>query len=83
MLGDPKECRLHAMSCMELILHALNCMELIDDTANPEMKRIFVDLAHHWNRIAIELEDAQARLDAVTHLESASADLAVTRSHAA
>jgi hypothetical protein len=71
MLGDPKECRLHAM----------NCMQLIEDTANPEMRRIFVDLAHHWNRIAIELEDAQVRLDALTQLESASADLAVTRSH--
>ena len=73
MLGDPKECRLHAM----------NCMELIEDTANPKTKRTFVGMTHHWNRIAIELEDAQVRLDAVTHLESASADLAVTRSHAA
>jgi hypothetical protein len=71
MLGDPKECRLQAM----------NCMQLVEDTANPEMRRIFVDLAHHWNRIAIELEDAQVRLDALTQLESASADLAVTRSY--
>jgi hypothetical protein len=39
-------------------------------------------LADEYER-AIELEDAQVRLDALTQLESASADLAVTRSHAA
>ena len=43
MPGDPKECRLHAMYCMELFLHAMNCMELVEDTANPEMRRIFFD----------------------------------------
>jgi hypothetical protein len=38
-------------------------------------------LADEYER-AIELEDAQVRLDALTQLESASADLAVARSHA-
>jgi hypothetical protein len=83
MPGDPKECRLHAMYCMELFLHAMNCMELVEDTANPEMRRIFFDLAHRWNGIANELEDTQVRLDALIQLQSASADLGVTRSHAA
>jgi|SoiMethySBSTD1v2_1073268.scaffolds.fasta_scaffold631553_2 hypothetical protein len=83
MPGDPKECRLHAMYCMELFLHAMNCMELVEDTANPEMRRIFFDLAHRWNRIANELEDTQVRLDALIQLQSASADLGVTRSQAA
>jgi hypothetical protein len=68
---------------LQLFLHAMNCMELVEDTANPEMRRIFFDLAHRWNRIANELEDTQVRLDALIQLQSASADLGVTRSHAA
>jgi hypothetical protein len=54
MPGDPKECR----------LHAVRCMQLANETTNTEMRRTFVDLAHHWNRIAVELEDAQALLNA-------------------
>ena len=68
MLGDPKECR----------LRALDCVQLGEETANREIRRMFVDLAHHWCRIAIELEDAQVRLEALNQAESASADLAAT-----
>jgi hypothetical protein len=43
----------------------LNCMQLAEDAPNFELRRIFVDVAHHWNRRAIELEDALARVDAL------------------
>ena len=41
-------------------------MQLAEDAPNSELiRRIFVDVAHHWNRRAIELEDALARVDAL------------------
>jgi hypothetical protein len=55
MPGDPKRCR----------LHAVKCMQIADETTNSEVRRTFVDLAHHWNRIAVELDDAQALLNAL------------------
>ena len=63
MPGDPKRCR----------LHAVKCMQIADETTNSEVRRTFVDLAHNWNRIAVELEDAQALLNALNELtDSAS-----------
>jgi len=59
MPGDPKECRLHAM----------HCIQLAEEAVNPDVKRTFVDLAHHWNRLAVELEDAQALLNTLNALE--------------
>jgi hypothetical protein len=41
MPGNPNECR----------LHALNCMQLAEDATDSELRRIYVDLAHHWNRL--------------------------------
>jgi hypothetical protein len=59
MPGDPKECR----------LHATNCIRLAEEAINPDVKRTFVDLAHHWNRLAVELEDAQVLLNTLNALE--------------
>ena len=52
MPGDPKECREHAR----------NCMQLAEASANAEITRTFVDLAHSWTRLALDLESAQALL---------------------
>jgi hypothetical protein len=38
MPGDPKECRKHAR----------NCLRLAEASANAEITRTFVDLAHSW-----------------------------------
>jgi len=37
-------------------------MQLAEDATNPQVRRTFVDLAHHWTRLAVELEDAQILL---------------------
>jgi hypothetical protein len=58
MPGDPKECR----------LRAVKCMQLANETTNLELRRTFVDLAHHWNRIAAELDDAQALLNVLNQV---------------
>ena len=55
MPGDPKECRKHAR----------NCLQLAEASANAEITRTFVDLAHSWTRLALDLESAQALLVAV------------------
>ena len=49
MPGDPNECRDHAR----------NCLRLAEFAASREATRIFVDLAHSWTRLAIDLENAQ------------------------
>ena len=49
MPGDPNECRDHAR----------NCLRLAELAASREATRIFVDLAHSWTRLAIDLENAQ------------------------
>jgi hypothetical protein len=35
----------------------------------PELRRTYVHLAHHWNRLAVELEDAQSLLGTLNKLE--------------
>jgi hypothetical protein len=50
MPGDPKECR----------NHALNCLQIAEASANTEITRTFVDLSHSWTRLALDLESAQA-----------------------
>ena len=40
-------------------MHAKNCTQLAEDATNPQVRRTFVDLAHHWTRLAVELEDAR------------------------
>jgi hypothetical protein len=60
MPGDPKECR----------QHALNCMLLAKQTANQESKQTFLSLSQSWTRLALELENAQALLDAVNKMDA-------------
>ena len=48
MPGDPKECRKHAR----------NCLRIAEASANAEITRTFVDLAHSWTRLALDLESA-------------------------
>ena len=61
MSGDPKECRKHAR----------NCLRLAETSANAEITRTFVDLAHSWTKLALDLESAQALLVAVEDMERA------------
>ena len=59
--GDPQECRKHAR----------NCLQLAEASANAEITRTFVDLAHSWTELALDLESAQALLVAVEVMEHA------------
>ena len=52
MPGDPKECR----------QHALNCVQLAKTAATPEHRNRFAHLARTWIRLAEELERIQAVL---------------------
>jgi hypothetical protein len=61
MTGEPKECRKHAR----------NCLRLAEASTNTEITRTFVDLAHSWTRLALDLESAQALLVAVEDMENA------------
>ena len=61
MPGEPKECRKHAR----------NCLRIAEASTNAEITRTFVDLAHSWTRLALELESAQALLVAVEDMENA------------
>ena len=47
MPGEPEECRKHARNCLRIA----EASEL-----NAEITRTFVDLAHSWTRLALELE---------------------------
>ena len=58
---DPKECRKHAR----------NCLRIAEASTNTEITRTFVDLAHSWTRLALELESAQALIMAVEDMENA------------
>jgi hypothetical protein len=55
MPGDPQECR----------QHALTCARLAQTSASPQAREQFANLAHTWLRLAAELEQAQAFLDAL------------------
>jgi hypothetical protein len=52
MAGDPKECRSQARQCSEMAKRA----------ASRKEKLIFLRLQRSWNRLAVEIEDAQAYL---------------------
>ena len=60
MHGDPKECRKHAS----------NCLQFAEASTNTEITRTFVDLAHSWTRLALDLESAHALLVAVEEVEN-------------
>ena len=59
LLCPARECRKHAR----------NCLRIAEASANAEITRTFVDLAHSWTRLALELESAQALLVAVEDME--------------
>ena len=46
MPGDPKECRDHALRCLELAKMA----------SSPQVRANFLDLANTWSRLAADLE---------------------------
>jgi hypothetical protein len=50
MLGDPKECRLHARQCLLLANRAASSKE----------QRTLERIHRSWNRLAVEIEHAQA-----------------------
>ena len=52
MAGDPKEFR----------QRALRCTRLAKEAPGAETRQAFVDLAWRWDRLAAELENAQALL---------------------
>jgi len=59
MPGDPKECR----------MHAANCRDLAAQATNPSAKESFTKLAEQWERLASELESAEAFLIAMAAVE--------------
>jgi hypothetical protein len=52
MPGDPKECRRNAARCAELAVAARTL----------QAKMLFLELSKNWEQIAIQLEDAFAKL---------------------
>ena len=57
--GDPKEAR----------AHAANCRQLAETASSPTVQKTFADLANQWNRLANELDDAYALLNALNELD--------------
>jgi hypothetical protein len=52
MTGDPKECRSNAARCAELAAAA----------STPQLRTTFLELSKNWEKLAIQLEDAFAKL---------------------
>jgi ubiquinone biosynthesis protein UbiJ len=59
MPGDPKECRRHALSCMQIS----------QSSASSEATEHFADLARTWLRLAGDLESGQALIDLLNEIE--------------
>jgi hypothetical protein len=59
MPGDPKEAR----------AYAANCMQLAETASSPTLQQTFFDLAKQWTRLANELDDAYALLEALNELD--------------
>jgi hypothetical protein len=55
MPGDPQECR----------QHALICVRLAQTSASPQAREEFASFANTWLRLATDLEQARAFLDAM------------------
>src|SRR5262245_58377695 len=53
MPGNPKECRERAARCLELAASA----------ANDGIKQMFLNIARHWEALAMELERAKEILN--------------------
>ena len=52
MPGDPKECRWHALRCAELAMKG----------RTPQLKAMFLELSKNWETLAIQLENAIAKV---------------------
>jgi len=52
MPGDSKECRRHAARCAELAVTA----------RTPQLRTTFLGLSKNWEKFAVQLEDAFAKL---------------------
>ena len=59
MSGNPAECRAHAR----------DCLLIAESASSPKITRMFVDLAHSWTKLALELEDAHASVAALRLLK--------------
>jgi hypothetical protein len=59
MPGDPKECRQHARRCAELASIA----------TTPEARDQFLSLQMSWIRLAADLEQAKAFIDALDKMD--------------
>jgi ribosome-binding factor A len=59
MPGDPKECRRHARRCAELASIA----------TTPEARDQFLSLQMSWIRLAADLEQAKAFIDAMNEMD--------------
>jgi hypothetical protein len=55
MLGDPKECR----------QHALECVRLAQTSPSPQAREEFANLARTWIQLADDFERTQTFIDAV------------------
>jgi hypothetical protein len=55
MPGNPRECREHAARCVELAVTA----------STPQLKATFLELSKNWEKLAIQLEDAFAKIDEI------------------
>jgi hypothetical protein len=52
MVGNPKECRKHALRCAEMAVTARTA----------QLRATFLDLSKNWEKLAIQLENAFAQL---------------------
>ena len=64
MPGDPKECREHAR----------RCAELANSATTPEARDQFLSLQLSWIRLAADLDNAKAFIDAMDEMDAAAAD---------
>jgi hypothetical protein len=61
MPGDPKECREHAR----------RCAELANSATTPEARDQFLSLQLSWIRLAADLDNAKAFIDAMDEMDAA------------
>lgn len=59
MSGSPSECRALAR----------DCLRIAETAPHPIITRAFVDLAHSWTKLAIDLESAQALVASMDELD--------------
>jgi hypothetical protein len=68
MPGDPVECRRNAARCAELAVTA----------GTPQLRTTFLELSKSWEKLAIQLEDAFAKLTECEAIESSARELSNT-----